>query len=168
LAGTYFADGSPGRKLEATACRHQPAAEGRLHTAGHLDRDTPLAVAERHIVDRLDQGSHPVVAGGTGLVVPIVAGDVSITLAQYAGKNCIPQHEHRQVPDLVNMTAVGNSELAGHKEVAVDILHTAAVVEAAVVFHNWHDCCTGLVDRMVAAGCIEVVESFADKAVAGT
>lgn len=135
MAGTCSADGSPGHKLEATACRHQPAAEGRLHIAGHLDRDTPLAVAEPHIVDRLDRGSHPVVVGGIGLVVPIVAGNVSITLRSGI-KNCSPRYEHRQVQDLVDMAAVGNSELAGHKEVAVDILHTVVVVEAAVVFHK--------------------------------
>jgi len=79
LADKGFVDGSPGHKPVASACRHQPAAEERLRIAGHLDQDTPLAVVEAHIVDRLDQGNHPVVVGGIGLVVPTVAGDVSIT-----------------------------------------------------------------------------------------
>jgi len=60
--------------------------------------------------------------------------------------------------------AVGSPELAGRKELAVDILRIAGLVAAAAVFGSCFDYYMVVVDHTVVVDCIVVVESFADTA----
>ena len=63
---------------------------------------------------------------------------------------------------------VGSSELAGRKEVTVDILRIVEAAAAVVVLDSRFGYCTGAVGRMVAVGYIEVAGNFADRAGAET